>query len=120
MKDKEISRVIDDSPSVVNVTIIPSYIYDHMISKWVCLSSLFTYYLLHLNIDIIIVAKYATFIEDSQWCEVEIVGLFLFSCLYLTHVNSGIFLMYHLPIEYLVMGFTHYFPTIFPVESLQV
>ncbi|CAH2086578.1 unnamed protein product [Euphydryas editha] len=33
MKDKEISRVIDASPSVVNVTIIPHYIYKHMISK---------------------------------------------------------------------------------------
>ncbi|CAG9783657.1 unnamed protein product [Diatraea saccharalis] len=33
MKDKEISKVIDDSPSVVNITIIPSYIYQHMISK---------------------------------------------------------------------------------------
>ncbi|KAM3963501.1 syntenin-1 [Aphomia sociella] len=33
MKDKEISRVIDASPSIVNVTIIPSYIYEHMISK---------------------------------------------------------------------------------------
>ncbi|CAH0604613.1 unnamed protein product [Chrysodeixis includens] len=33
MKDKEISRLIDGSPSVVNITIIPSYIYQHMISK---------------------------------------------------------------------------------------
>ncbi|XP_075969448.1 syntenin-1-like [Anticarsia gemmatalis] len=33
MKDKEISKVIDASPSVVNITIIPSYIYQHMISK---------------------------------------------------------------------------------------
>ncbi|CAG5012705.1 unnamed protein product [Parnassius apollo] len=33
MKDKEISRVIDASPSVVNITIIPHYIYKHMISK---------------------------------------------------------------------------------------
>ncbi|CAH0701886.1 unnamed protein product [Spodoptera exigua] len=33
MKDKEISRVIEASPSVVNVTIIPCYIYQHMISK---------------------------------------------------------------------------------------
>ncbi|XP_046964975.1 syntenin-1-like [Vanessa cardui] len=33
MKDKEISKVIDASPSVVNVTIIPHYIYKHMISK---------------------------------------------------------------------------------------
>ncbi|KAJ8722789.1 hypothetical protein PYW07_003969 [Mythimna separata] len=33
MKDKEISRVIEASPSVVNITIIPSYIYQHMISK---------------------------------------------------------------------------------------
>lgn len=33
MKDKEISRVIEASPSVVNITIIPCYIYQHMISK---------------------------------------------------------------------------------------
>lgn len=33
MKDKEISRVIDSSPSVVNITIIPHYIYKHMISQ---------------------------------------------------------------------------------------
>lgn len=33
MKDKEISKVISGSPSVVNVTIIPQYIYKHMISK---------------------------------------------------------------------------------------
>nr|XP_021189568.2 syntenin-1 [Helicoverpa armigera] len=33
MKDKEISRVIEASPSVVNITIIPYYIYQHMISK---------------------------------------------------------------------------------------
>lgn len=33
MKDKEISKVIDNSPSVVNITIIPHYIYKHMISK---------------------------------------------------------------------------------------
>ncbi|XP_013186531.1 syntenin-1 [Amyelois transitella] len=33
MKDKEISKVIDNSPTVVNITIIPSYIYQHMISK---------------------------------------------------------------------------------------
>ncbi|XP_023949222.1 syntenin-1 [Bicyclus anynana] len=33
MKDKEISKVIDGSPSVVNITIIPQYIYKHMISK---------------------------------------------------------------------------------------
>lgn len=33
MKDKEISKVIDASPSVVNITIIPFYIYKHMISK---------------------------------------------------------------------------------------
>ncbi|KAG6449583.1 LOW QUALITY PROTEIN: syntenin-1 [Manduca sexta] len=33
MKDKEISKVIDNSPSVVNITIIPHYIYHHMISK---------------------------------------------------------------------------------------
>lgn len=33
MKDKEISRLIEGSPSVVNITIIPSYIYQHMISK---------------------------------------------------------------------------------------
>lgn len=33
MKDKEISKVIDESPSVVNITIIPYYIYKHMISK---------------------------------------------------------------------------------------
>lgn len=33
MKDKEVSKIIDSSPSIVNVTIIPSYIYDHMISK---------------------------------------------------------------------------------------
>ncbi|KAL0841974.1 hypothetical protein ABMA28_014197 [Loxostege sticticalis] len=33
MKDKEVSKVIDESPSVVNITIIPCYIYEHMISK---------------------------------------------------------------------------------------
>lgn len=33
MKDKEISKVIDASPPVVNITIIPSYVYQHMISK---------------------------------------------------------------------------------------
>lgn len=33
MKDKDISKVIEASPSVVNVTIIPHYIYKHMISK---------------------------------------------------------------------------------------
>ncbi|XP_068629797.1 syntenin-1-like [Battus philenor] len=33
MKDKEISRVIEASPNVVNITIIPNYIYKHMISK---------------------------------------------------------------------------------------
>ena len=33
MKDKDISKVIDASPSVVNITIIPSYIYQHMINK---------------------------------------------------------------------------------------
>ncbi|CAH2232760.1 jg15506 [Pararge aegeria aegeria] len=33
MKDKDISKVIDASPSVVNITIIPQYIYKHMISK---------------------------------------------------------------------------------------
>ncbi|XP_038215514.1 syntenin-1-like [Zerene cesonia] len=33
MKDKEISKVIENSPSVVNVTVIPQYIYKHMISK---------------------------------------------------------------------------------------
>ncbi|GBP21905.1 Syntenin-1 [Eumeta japonica] len=33
MKDKEISKVINESPSVVNITIIPYYIYKHMISK---------------------------------------------------------------------------------------
>ncbi|XP_041976947.1 syntenin-1-like [Aricia agestis] len=33
MKDKEISKVINDSPAVVNITIIPQYIYEHMISK---------------------------------------------------------------------------------------
>ncbi|CAH0720732.1 unnamed protein product, partial [Brenthis ino] len=33
MKDKDISKVIDASPSVVNITIIPYYIYQHMISK---------------------------------------------------------------------------------------
>ncbi|CAH2074161.1 unnamed protein product, partial [Iphiclides podalirius] len=33
MKDKDISKVIDASPSVVNITIIPHYIYAHMISK---------------------------------------------------------------------------------------
>ncbi|KAL4702511.1 hypothetical protein ACJJTC_001396 [Scirpophaga incertulas] len=33
MKDKDISRVIDSSPSVVNITVIPYYIYQHMISK---------------------------------------------------------------------------------------
>lgn len=33
MKDKEISKVIDASPRVVNITIIPCYIYQHMINK---------------------------------------------------------------------------------------
>nr|NP_001299157.1 uncharacterized protein LOC106128234 [Papilio xuthus]BAM18010.1 unknown unsecreted protein [Papilio xuthus] len=33
LKDKEIARVIEASPSVVNITIIPVYIYKHMISK---------------------------------------------------------------------------------------
>ncbi|CAK1552129.1 unnamed protein product [Leptosia nina] len=33
MKDKDISKVIDEGPSVVNVTVIPQYIYKHMISK---------------------------------------------------------------------------------------
>ncbi|XP_045518871.1 syntenin-1-like [Pieris brassicae] len=33
MKDKEISKVIDDGPTVVNVTVIPQYIYKHMINK---------------------------------------------------------------------------------------
>lgn len=33
MKDKEISRVIAASPPVVNITVIPTYIYQHMISK---------------------------------------------------------------------------------------
>lgn len=33
MKDKEISKVIEESPAVLNITIIPLYIYKHMISK---------------------------------------------------------------------------------------
>lgn len=33
MKDKEISKVIENSPSVVNITVIPCYIYKHMISQ---------------------------------------------------------------------------------------
>ncbi|CAF4773712.1 unnamed protein product [Pieris macdunnoughi] len=33
MKDKEISKVIDDGQTVVNVTVIPQYIYKHMINK---------------------------------------------------------------------------------------
>ncbi|XP_047509856.1 syntenin-1-like [Pieris napi] len=33
MKDKEISKVIDDGPTIVNVTVIPQYIYKHMINK---------------------------------------------------------------------------------------
>lgn len=33
MKDKEISKVIENSPSVVNITVIPHYIYKHMINK---------------------------------------------------------------------------------------
>lgn len=33
MKDKEISQVITASPSIVNITVIPTYIYQHMISK---------------------------------------------------------------------------------------
>lgn len=33
MRDKDISKVIEESPSIVNITIIPCYIYKHMISK---------------------------------------------------------------------------------------
>lgn len=33
MKDKDILKLINDGPSIVNVTIIPYYIYDHMINK---------------------------------------------------------------------------------------
>lgn len=33
MSDKEISQVIEKSPTIVNITIIPSYIYQHMIHK---------------------------------------------------------------------------------------
>ncbi|NP_001040345.1 syndecan binding protein [Bombyx mori] len=33
MKDKEISKIIDESPSVVNITIIPYGIYERMINK---------------------------------------------------------------------------------------
>lgn len=33
MKDKEISKIIDESPSVVNITIIPYCIYERMINK---------------------------------------------------------------------------------------
>ncbi|KAJ0180451.1 hypothetical protein K1T71_003855 [Dendrolimus kikuchii] len=33
MKDKDVLKLINDGPSIVNVTIIPYYIYDHMISK---------------------------------------------------------------------------------------
>ncbi|KOB76241.1 Syndecan binding protein [Operophtera brumata] len=33
MKDKEISQVIEKSPAIVNITVIPSYIYQHMINK---------------------------------------------------------------------------------------
>lgn len=33
MKDKDISRIIEASPSIVNITVIPTYIYQHMINK---------------------------------------------------------------------------------------
>lgn len=33
IKDKEISKIIDSCGNVVTITIIPSYIYDHMVKK---------------------------------------------------------------------------------------
>lgn len=41
MKDKELTAIINQAEQVVTVTIIPSFIYDHMMKKWVfpfCLS----------------------------------------------------------------------------------
>lgn len=35
MKDKEITAIINDAEQIVTVTIIPSFIYDHMMKKWV-------------------------------------------------------------------------------------
>lgn len=36
MKDKDITKIINDGGDVVTITIIPSIIYDHMVKKYVC------------------------------------------------------------------------------------
>ena len=36
LKDKEMAQVFADSPRTVTITIMPSFIYDHMMKKWVC------------------------------------------------------------------------------------
>jgi syntenin-1 len=33
VKDKEIAKIIDEGGQTVTVTVIPSYLYDHMIKK---------------------------------------------------------------------------------------
>lgn len=35
MKDKDITTEIDQGGDIITVTIIPSYIYDHMVKKYV-------------------------------------------------------------------------------------
>lgn len=37
MKDKDITTEIENGGNVITVTIIPSYIYDHMVKKYVVL-----------------------------------------------------------------------------------
>lgn len=35
MKDKEITAEIENGGNIITVTVIPSYIYDHMVKKYV-------------------------------------------------------------------------------------
>lgn len=37
MKDKDITTEIENGGNIITVTIIPSYIYDHMVKKYVAL-----------------------------------------------------------------------------------
>lgn len=38
LKDKEIAAFIEKAPSSVTITVIPSFVYDHMMKKWVASS----------------------------------------------------------------------------------
>jgi syntenin-1 len=33
MKDKEVKKIIADAPQIVTITIMPSFLYEHMIKK---------------------------------------------------------------------------------------